>query len=236
MNHALVLHHDANSTSGIVGRHLTARGWSLTDHFLCEDPRSPAPARPLPDLHDVDLLVLTGSQWSVYDNDSIGEWIHDELEMVRDADDRGIAVFGMCFGGQVLASALGGRTELAPSAEVGWHEIASDQPEIEGGPWFQWHFDRFHPPPDATVLAHSPAAVQAFRLRRNLGLQFHPELDVDLLDLWVSSDHDELRTAGIDPTALIERTGLEVERATAATGRLVDWFLSEVAVATIPDD
>lgn len=234
MKRALVLHHDANSTAGIVGRHLESRSWTLTDHVLCNDPRSPVPSRSMPDLDGIDLLVLTGSQWSVYDEESIGSWIHDELDLIRDADARAIAVFGMCFGGQAIASAFGGRTELAPVAEVGWHAVTSDHPEITSGPWFQWHFDRFDPPPGATVLAHSPAAVQAFRLRRNLGVQFHPELDDELLALWVSSDHDELRAAGIDPDALIERTRREVARATRATGRLVDWFLDEVAVAALP--
>ena len=231
MTHALVLHHDANSTSGTVGRHLAANGWSLTDHRLCDDPRSPAPSRALPDLDGVDLLVLTGSQWSVYDDESIGAWIHDELDLIRDADDRGIAVFGMCFGGQALAAALGGTVELAPTPEVGWFEVQSDEPEISDGPWFQWHFDRFDPPPDATVLARSPAGVQAFRLRRNLGLQFHPELDSQLLDLWVSSDHEELRAAGIDPVALVDRTRREMPRATIATATLLDWFLGQIASA-----
>lgn len=230
---ALVIHHDANSTAGIVGRRLVARGWTLHHHFVCTEPRSPVADGGLPTLDGHALVVLTGSQWSVYDHDTIGSWIGAELELVRRADALGVGVLGLCFGGQVLAAAHGGTVERAPVGEIGWHAIESSEPRIGGGPWFQWHDDRFHPPADATVLARSASCVQAFRLRRNLALQFHPELDPELLALWLQTDHDDLVAIGVDPPGLLRRTTAELERVTAATHTLVDWFLDDVA-ATAP--
>jgi hypothetical protein len=46
------------------------------------------------------------SRWAVYDERV--PWIADESAMVRRALDAGAGVLGVCFGGQLLASALGG--------------------------------------------------------------------------------------------------------------------------------
>ncbi len=61
---------------------------------------------------------MTGSPWSVTDTDSIGSWIGREVEMVRTAHDAGVAVLGLCFGGQVLSTALGGEARRVDTPAV----------------------------------------------------------------------------------------------------------------------
>ena len=228
MTRALALHHDVNSTLGLLGPILAARGIDVVEHTVCAQLDQPHSAGPLPTLAAIDLFILMGSRWSVYEA-GIEEWIHDELELIRSADATGVPVLGLCFGGQALAAALGGQVTCSPLPEVGWVEIASAEPAMDGGPWFAWHFDRFEPPPEADTTATNSAACQAFRLRRNLGLQFHPELDTALLELWMESDRDQLVEAGIDPDRLLADTRRNEAAAGLRTARLVDWFLAEVA-------
>lgn len=226
---ALFLHHDANSSTGLLGDVIAAEGYDVREHHICADLGSGVASGPLPSLDGVDLLIPLGSRWSVYDTTNIGTWIDDELELVRDADRRGIPVLGVCFGGQLLAAAHGGTVTAAPTEEIGWIDITAEADvalPFPSGPWFQWHLDVFTPPPGATLLATSPAGAQAFRLRRNLGLQFHPEVDAHVLEEWMITDRDQLRDCGVDPDALLARTTAETPKARTRAEALVRAFLA----------
>ena len=224
MTTALVLHHDVESTTGFVGESLIARGIELREHTICPEPASPIAGGPLPDLGDAELLVLMGSRWSVYDP-AIEPWIGQELDLVRSAMGQDVPVLGLCFGGQALAAALGGRVEPTSRPVVGWVAVASDVPEL-AGTWFEWHFDRFEVPADAITLASNDAAPQAFRQDRAVGLQFHPELDPELLDLWIPGDREQLVQAGVDVDGLRGETVRRAAEARDRCDRLVAWFLS----------
>jgi len=226
---ALVLHHDANSLVGLLGPVLRAEGFDLHEHSICTELDSGIAAGPLPSLDGIDLVVPLGSRWSVYDHANVGTWIDDELAMMREADRRGIPVLGVCFGGQVLAAAHGGAVMPAAFEEIGWIEIdITDRAPFTTGPWFQWHLDVFEAPPGAEVLATSPAGPQAFRLRRNLGLQFHPEVDTEVLTEWMVTDRDQLRDCGVDPDELLARTAAETRNARTRAEALVRAFLASV--------
>ena len=114
-------------------------------------------------------------------------------------------MLGLCFGGQALAAALGGTVERAPRPELGWTEIETDEPElVPPGPWLEWHYERFTTPPGATEIARTAAATQAFRHGRHLGVQFHPESTVEIVERWAASDRDRLAALGHgDGAALI---------------------------------
>ena len=234
---ALFLHHDANSSSGLLGEILATLGYEVRDHHICTELASGVTAGPLPTIDGIDLLIPLGSRWSVYDTDNIGSWIDDEVELVREADRRGVPVIGVCFGGQLVATALGGSVLPAPFEEIGWIEIepvAGVEHPVPTGPWFQWHLDVFTPPADATVLATSPAGAQAFRLRDNLALQFHPEVDADVLREWMITDRDQLRECGVDPDELLERTARETTKARTRAEAVVRAFLDSVDYAAAP--
>ena len=156
---ALFLHHDANSLIGLLGPAIEAEGYDLREHHICTTLGSGVADRPLPSLDGVDLLVPLGSRWSVHDRDDIATWVDDELELLRAADDRGVPVLGVCFGGQMLAAAHGGTVRAADRPEIGWIEIepepAVDLP-FSTGPWFQWHLDVFTTPPGERLSPSLP--------------------------------------------------------------------------------
>jgi len=66
------------------------------------------------DIDEVDAYLITGSKSSVYDDKP---WIATLIEFVRELDRRRKKLVGICFGHQLVAQALGGRTEKSPK---GW--------------------------------------------------------------------------------------------------------------------
>jgi GMP synthase-like glutamine amidotransferase len=143
----------------------------------------PPHGEPLPDPRDYELALVLGS-----DATAAGEprgWVADELEWLRGADAAGLAMIGVCFGGQALARALGGTVERASEAEVGWITATTQADSgVPEGPWFTWHEDFFIPPPNAVELARTEHFSQVFALRSHIGVQFHPEVTDELVDVW----------------------------------------------------
>ncbi|WP_100415030.1 type 1 glutamine amidotransferase [Mumia flava] len=229
----LVIAHDHVSPAGHVGQRLEQLGVDLDVHQVVPAERfaSPDVEPRFPDPTDYDAVVVLGSPWSVYDRASVGSWVVDELAQLRRADAAGVPVLGICFGGQLLAEAHGGTVAASSSPEIGWTEVTSTDPRIVAdGPWFQWHFDAWTVPPGAVEIARNAAASQAFVLRRNLAVQFHPELDGAVLAGWLASgDAEAARARGIDPDRLVRETAAAEERSRARAHALVDGFLAHVA-------
>lgn len=227
---ALAVEHDPTGHAALVGVALQNRGVEVEPFRVLDDVANPVSDRPFPDPGDYDFLVVLGAIWSVYDDATIGTWIHRELEFVRHADAADQPVLGICFGGQVLSAALGGVVSRAPAPEFGWLSVDTDEPEgLPPGPWFQWHYDRFTVPDGATEVARNANGSQAFRKGRSLGLQFHPEVDAALLDEWIGFGGDELRAHGIDIDALVAEAAEIESSAVRRTQELVDWFIEDVA-------
>ena len=226
MKRALVIEHDWYCPAAGVGDRLVEHGYQLDAFRVLDDPTDPVCTKPYPDATDYDVLVVTGSTWSVTDTDTIGSWIGREIEMVRAAHDAGVAVLGLCFGGQVLSAALGGEVRQVDTPEFGWHEVDTDLPDaIAPGPWFEWHYDGFTVPDGATEIARTAVSPQAFRIGRSVGTQFHPEVTTELVDRWINMDEKELRAHGVDPTVMAARSKEEAVGNRARSDVLVDWFL-----------
>jgi GMP synthase-like glutamine amidotransferase len=180
------------------------------------------------DPRDYDLVVSLGSERSAYD-DTLS-WVPREAALLREAFDADVPVLGICFGSQILARALGGEVRRAERSEIGWVQIRTDEPALVAeGPWFQWHHDTFTPPPGATLLADSPAAPQAYTLGRSLGIQFHPEVTLGIVEEWVSLGGDQLVRHGIDGDHLMAETREREAENRARAWRLMDAFVGRVA-------
>ena len=228
----LIVHHDHASPAGPVADRFAARGWAVADHLVvpAESFHAPGVTTAFPDFTGFGAVVVLGSPWSAYDHALIGSWVLPEIEQLRKADAAGVPVLGICFGGQLLAAAHGGSVARSATPEIGWAEVDSDDESlVPGGPWFQWHYDRWTLPPGATELARNPAASQAFTLRRNLALQFHPELTAASLAGWLANGGAaEATRQGLGVAELLERTErLEADAARRAAA-LVDGFLRQI--------
>ncbi|MBO0839466.1 MAG: glutamine-hydrolyzing GMP synthase [Sciscionella sp.] len=123
-------------------------------------------------------IVLSGGPASVYE-DGAPELDPALLEL-------GVPIFGICYGFQALAAALGGVVEHTGNREYGRTEITVLQPGVlhaelpSKHPAWMSHGDEVRAaPPGFTVTARSPrATVAAFEDtgRRIAGVQYHPEV------------------------------------------------------------
>ncbi len=232
----LFIYNDPKAPEAVLGDVFTEQGFDVDTFNVVPLERADDPASVtavFPDPTGYDVVVPLGSRWAVYDEQLRAGWVGAEEALVRTAVEAGVGVLGVCFGGQLVAQALGGSVRKATTPELGWYEISTDTTElIPEGPWFEWHSDQFTPPPGATELASTPRAVQAFSFRTALGLQFHPELNLPLLDLWLADelgDSSDTARLNIDVDALRARTVAEQDAAAARLRRLVGGFLDRVA-------
>ena len=226
MGRALAIEHDRYGPAEGVGERLVERGFELEAFRVLDDASDPVCAKEFPDPTAYDVVVVTGSRWSIAETGTIDSWIGREIEMVRTAHAAGVPVLGLCFGGQVLSAALGGQISRAECPEIGWYEIDSDLPEIVSqGPWFEWHYDQFTVPVGAIEVARTAVSSQIFRAGRSIGTQFHPEITPRLVADWVAIGQDELVNLDIDPGSMVSESVDHQIGARQRADRLVDWFL-----------
>jgi GMP synthase-like glutamine amidotransferase len=233
---ALFIQHDPASQPGLVGERLRHHGFELDLLRIGRSIDDGTFGGSFPRAGDFDLVVPLGAIWSVYDTSAVGSWIDRELDLLREADARRVPVLGICFGGQALAAAHGATVGPATRTEIGFGTIETDDPAlVPPGPWMQWHSDAFEVPADATELARNEVCSQAFRLRRNLGLQFHPEVDETIVSGWLElggeaalADLEAASGAGADE--LLAALRAEKARCETDVASLVDTFLVEVAL------
>ena len=138
----------------------------------------------LPDVDDLDLLIIMGGPMSVNDERKF-PWLAAEKEFIRKAIERDKAVIGICLGAQLIATAMGAAVYPNGEKEIGWFPITGTQSdkaeELFAFPQellaFHWHGETFELPDGATRLARNDACHnQAFQLgSQAIGLQFHLE-------------------------------------------------------------
>ena len=225
---ALLIANAVDADAGFAGDRFRHHGYAFTECHR-EHPDE------WPQLEGHDLVLLLGSEWSVYWERNVRE-VAAETALVRRADERGVPVFGICYGSQLLAHAFGGRVLRSPVPEIGWYDVDTDVPDaIAPGPWLQWHDDIVEIPPRASELARSPVGPQAFRFDRVMATQFHPEATETMLARWsAGAGDDELRRVESTREHLLERTRVAVEQSRPACDRLVDWFLESVEKGPAP--
>ena len=229
----LFVKQDHASPGGPVAEAFAGLGYDVCEFIVVPRSRyhSPGVTVVFPDPAAYDAIVFFGAVWAVYDEASIGAWIGDEIAFARAALGLGVPLLGICFGGQMLAAAIGGQVTRATKPEIGWTVVSSADPAlIDPGPWFQWHFDRFTLPAGVPVLARTALANQAFVYGRAMGLQFHPELTPSVLECWLDSGGAaELAELGIDPAGLMAQTLTHASVSDARAHELVRRFVTNVA-------
>jgi GMP synthase-like glutamine amidotransferase len=188
----LILQHAPTGPPGRLGEWVRSRGMPHRVHRSWE-------ASPDFDPRKFGFIASLGSARSANETDV--EWIAAEIALLRRAVESEVPVLGLCWGGQALASALGGEVGAAPFHEKGWVTVTSVDPEIPAGPWLHYHTEIFTIPQEAVELARSPAGPAAFRIGPHLGLQFHPEADGEMADVWAAKDPDQTEASRADLAA-----------------------------------
>ncbi|MEY3663109.1 MAG: hypothetical protein RI919_625 [Actinomycetota bacterium] len=202
----LFIQHDHVSPTGPVGERFRERGFETQEILVVQEHQfgEPNVAFTFPDFADYEIRAAVSS---------------------------GKPVLGICFGGQLIARAMGGSVAPAPKGEIGWTNIWSERPDlISNGPWFQFHYDRWQLPPGAVEIARNPVASQAFLINNSLAVQFHPELNAAGLKGWLDWGGDKkVLEDGQDPIVMMRQTEAEEADARARSFALVDAFIDQVS-------
>ena len=148
---------------------------------------SPQEGEEGPNLKQVSHVILSGSTASIVHPP---EWITDVESLVRVSTAERIPLLGICFGHQLIARTGMGKVRRTPTPELGWfeHERQSFENRSFRLPrhFFAYmaHLDDVTGLPTGfEVLAATPrcpVAAMAHCEAPILGLQFHPELPLDL--------------------------------------------------------
>jgi GMP synthase (glutamine-hydrolysing) len=167
-----------------------------------------------PSPRSVDAIVITGSAANVPTREA---WILRTEAWLRDVVAAGTPTFGICFGHQLLAQALGGEVQKNPRGrEIGTVAVdrTTDDPIFEGlSPRFTanvTHIDTvIRLPPGAVGLARSPLEdYHAIRFTPTCyGVQFHPEIDAEVMRGYVETRREILAAEGFDVEAMLAAIG-----------------------------
>lgn len=188
MRAAIFLHLEGDS-SGLLGKALQQAGIECEDIHLYKD-------QPVPEPGAHDILITMGAAQQVWETDE-HPWLIEEKAAIRHwVEDLGKPYFGICFGHQLLADALGGEVAMSKTHEIGIlqvdrHDEAAQHPVFSAmepdGHWMQWHLAEVtKAPAGADVLASSGAcAIQAMSLGPHVvSIQFHAESSLPTIEKW----------------------------------------------------
>ncbi len=105
----LFIYNEHLATEGLLGEAFTDHGFDVDAFEVVPAERIDSPAGDVtfPDPTGYDVIVPLGARWPVYDEALRRTWVGSEMQLISDAADAGVALLGVCFGGQLLAQALG---------------------------------------------------------------------------------------------------------------------------------
>ena len=166
----------------------------------------------LPDFERFAGMIVTGSAANVPTREA---WILDLERYLARVVLGGLPVFGICFGHQLLGQALGGLVTKNPKGrEIGTVavELVATDPLLAGlsGSLLtnMTHIDSVVSlPRGARVLGRSALddhALVRFS-ERAWGVQFHPEMDAEIIGHYVASRRATLIEEGLDVAAIEAR-------------------------------
>ncbi len=151
-------------------------------------------------------------------------WLIEEVALIKEALHKGIAIIGVCLGAQLLAYAAGGDVEVLqegvshqPLAEIGWDNVFNKSLEnncklktllSNPFPVLHWHGDRILLPTKAELIASSHRCKeQLYRIGSfAYGIQFHVEIDDEMVDKWIIEDKRFITSAlGADAQFILKQ-------------------------------
>ena len=210
MKRVLTIINIADDPTGYIGEILEHHGiaYDIID----------AESQPIPNPATYDAMVVFGGPQNANEDEKYPYFVQEKA-VLRTAVEQSIPVLGICLGGQMLASVLGGTVRKHTITEIGFSEVQCTEegrhdPLYEGlgrvQLVYQWHEDTFDIPLGAVRLATSDKTEnQAFRYGQNAyGIQYHIELTPTMLDTWLNEPlvkQDIVNTLGVNEYERIMR-------------------------------
>jgi len=196
MSNVLLIQNTTSEGSGYLGKLLTDDGFDITSVN--------AKHEKIPEKR-FSLVVILGAPQSA--NDDL-LYLKEEQKLIKNYVQNDIPVLGICLGSQLIAKTFGAKVYKGPKKEIGFYHdlmISNNSKLFHGfkNPFsvFHWHGDTFDLPVGATRLALSENySNQAFQYKSAIGLQFHLEVNEQMVNLWLDKTEEKLQQIPyIDP-------------------------------------
>lgn len=178
------------------------------------------------DINQYDGFIFTGSPASVNQDDP---WIGQTLAFIRELHVARRQMFGICFGHQSIAKALGGKVITSPS---GWslgvvpvqffNHSKWMQPERKEFRLYAVHMEQVSTlPKNAETIARTSACpIAGFRLGKHvLTIQHHPEMTSKFVHRLIEHLHPSL-----DPSVIFRAR--ESMLSQAEGGQFMEWVVT----------
>jgi len=196
MSDVLLVQNTRIEGSGYLGELLTEDGFNIQSvHAKHES---------LPE-KQYSLVVVLGAPESANDN---LPYLQEEQKLIKQCVEKNTPVLGICLGSQLIAKTFGGKVYQGPKKEIGFYSdlVPQENSSLFSGfenPFtvFHWHGDTFDLPEGAVRLASSENYQnQAFQFKSAVGLQFHLEVNEEMVNLWLDKTEEKLQSIpNIDP-------------------------------------
>jgi len=189
MSDVLVVQNTRIESSGYLGELLSRDGFDITSinakHEIIPNKK-------------FSLVVILGAPESANDD---FPYLIEEQQLIKNSVNDDIPVLGICLGSQLIAKTFGAEVYSGPKKEIGFYndlKISSDSTFFSGfqNPFtvFHWHGDTFDLPQGALRLASSEHYLnQAFQYKSAIGLQFHLEVNEEMVNLWLDNTKEKLQ-------------------------------------------
>ena len=196
MSDVLLVQNTRIEGSGHLGELLSNDGFNITS-ISAKHERIPE--------KKFSLVVVLGAPESA--NDDL-PYLVEEQKLIKNSVNDNIPVLGICLGSQLIARTFGAKVYKGPTKEIGFYHdltISNNSKLFDGfkNPFsvFHWHGDTFDLPDGATRLALSENySNQAFQYKSAVGLQFHLEINEQMVNLWLDKTEEKLQQIPyIDP-------------------------------------
>ncbi|WP_173402503.1 type 1 glutamine amidotransferase [Legionella norrlandica] len=184
MARVLVLQHSPYEPLGIIIHTLKRMKLRIRYVNFARDPYQRV------DMNRYHGIVVLGGAMHPNEMDLYPHLTH-EIELLQAAIAKEMPILGICLGSQLLNIALGGSCYALEKPEFGWTKVDKcgehdlfglfEQPMHV----FQWHQFANQTAPGIEVLLENSRCVQAFCYHNSIGLQFHLEVDANLIQRWL---------------------------------------------------
>jgi GMP synthase-like glutamine amidotransferase len=146
---------------------------------------------------EYSLVVILGAPESA--NDSL-PYLLEEQRLIKTSVEKNIPVLGICLGSQLIAKTFGGKVYSGQKKEIGFYRDLIPEGNSSlfsrfDNPFtvFHWHSETFDLPKGATRLVRSKNYPnQAFQFQSAVGLQFHLEVNYEMVNLWLDKTEEKL--------------------------------------------
>ncbi|OSS41650.1 Glutamine amidotransferase class-I [Desulfurella amilsii] len=211
MSKALAIRHVKIEHAGLLGEVLYNMGCQI--HYL-DTPKGQLLEEPL---ENYSLVVVLGGYMGAYEEDKY-PFLNYEFKIMEYALKADIPLIGICLGSQMLARVLGSRVYKGNKKEIGFFEVkkVEKHPYFDNFPdsfkVFQWHNDTFDLPEGAVrVFTSDTYQNQGFVYNKAVGLQFHIEVDENMIKEWLLEYSDEINKEGINISDILKDASVQTQ-------------------------